>query len=265
MTFEQIQSRLRKFLWTYESCVVLATLAGGLYVALGQGGSLGLALPLGLVASAEAMRVPTAAILPRLAGFGRTLGMIALVAISAISFEGLIFLFEAVLLNRMTNVIEAQRVVDVASEELKQAQSDRAKAQKAIDAASAEADSVTALLKAKEEHPPEQPALANKCGRAVCNIDRQARIDFARAQKDHLAELKSLRLQRRDAAASVSNLSSAVDAVDVKAPEQALFSAERKLEDLKTTSPIHRLAASLVGVTPKTLRSLRPSMWSAGS
>jgi hypothetical protein len=250
MTHAILQSRLMRFLWLYEACVIALTMSGGFYIALGQGGSWALATPLLLVACAESLRIPIAGLSQRLQFFGRTLAVLALVSISLISFEGLTMIFEAALSNRTMSVLKQQRVVDFAQEALAVKVNDLTNAQAALVAATASVAAIDADLNTKESNPPAQPNIAGACGRnhGPCAIDRKARADFTRAQNEHLATLRELRAQRRAAQIGADRAATAVNAITTRPEEQAATSARHDLEDLKMTSPLHRLAASLLGV-----------------
>lgn len=247
----RIEDEALRLLWAYESLVITACVIGGALLAFGQGGTATAAVPLLLVAAAELLRIPVAALSTRLGFVGRFLTVIVLLAIAVVSFEALSLIFEQFLDNRTMTVLRAQRAYDLAQERLAQQNRIVATAQAALDTAKANVAAIDADIANKERSQPAQPNLTNRvCGknRSTCAVDRKAREDFARAQADHLATLKQLRLDRRQAQAAQEQAAQAASLITAQPEERATTDALHALEDVKLVSPMHRLAASILGV-----------------
>jgi hypothetical protein len=251
MTHAFLQQRLLRFLWCYEALIILVTFAGGIYLATSGGGSIMLAIPLLLTSCAEAIRIPLAGLSTRVGFQSRMLALFALVVISVISCDGLLLVFEATISNRTAAITKQQRVVDLAQDALSSRQDERNTAQAALDNAKGKLAAIDADILSKQQNPPQQPALTGAlCGksRSVCQIDRQARAEFAKAQAEHLGTLKDLRRQRQAAQADVDRAVGSVNNIDMHTAEATLVTAQHDLEDLKLNSPLHRFVASILAV-----------------
>jgi hypothetical protein len=250
-----LQKRAVRFLWAYEIAVIIACIGGGLYIATSQGGSLLMAAPLALVACAEMLRIPVAALATRLSWTGRLLSTGVLLVIAVVSFEGLALLFENFLDNRTGSVLAAQRVVDKAQERLDAKSKIVGDAQSSLDVAREKVARLDADIQNKERAAPTNPGFSGKTctgsnGRAVtCSADRQARTDFTAAQRNHIATLADLRARRSDAQKELDVAAASVSQVShVEAEQSALVDAKGSLSDVMHLSPMHRLAASVLGV-----------------
>ncbi len=124
-------------------------------------------------------------------------------------------------------------------------------AQDALETAKANVAAIDADITNKERNPPAQPGISGRvCGknRSTCVIDRKAREDFTRAQGEHLATLKQLRLDRRQAQATLEQSAQIAAGTTAQAEQATATVALHALEDVKLISPMHRLAASILGV-----------------
>jgi hypothetical protein len=254
MTHEILQRRLMRFLWVYEAAVISACLIGGGLIALSQGGSVAMAAPLFLIAVAEMLRVPVSGLATRLGFGGRALSAVVLIAIAVISFEGLSMIFETFLDNRTAAVLHAQRAYDRADDALREKQQVADRAGSALDVAKSKVAALDADIANKERSAPTQPGFSGKTctgadGRAVtCASDRQARADYSSAQKAHIATLADLRMQRKTAQGELDKAAATLAAVNTSGEAHAAADARQALTDTKTLSPMHKLAASVLGV-----------------
>lgn len=254
MTHEILQRRLMRFLWVYEAAVISACLIGGGLIALSQGGSVAMAAPLFLIAVAEMLRVPVSGLATRIGFSGRVLSGVVLIAIAVISFEGLSMIFETFLDNRTAAVLHAQRDFDRASDVLFEKQQVADKAGSTLDVAKSKVAALDAGIADKERAAPTQPGFSGKTcsgagGRAVtCSSDRQARADYSSAQKVHIATLIDLRSQRRAAQVELDKAAAVLATVNTTGETRAVADARQVLTDTKMLSPMHKLAASVLGV-----------------
>jgi hypothetical protein len=251
---KQIQNRLFSILWIYEALVISVCLFAGYNIATGQGGSVSMAAPLVLIASAEMVRIPLAGYSTRLSWPMRILSGIVMLAIALASFEGLAITFELFLTNRIHDVRTIQRTVEIAQEAVDAKRQEAQQSQAAIDSARMKVIALNAEIKDKETHPPQQPNVGagschNRSGRAVsCNSDIQARRDFTLALKSHLETLKKLREQRDAGQANVDALTANIKPAGLLEAEKILKSKRQDLSDVLHQSPVYRLAASIFGV-----------------
>jgi hypothetical protein len=254
MTHATLQRRLLALLWVYEIAIIVATMAGGAYIALSQGGQLSFAAPILLIGIAEMLRIPIAALSTRIGGAGKALAVVVLLAIAVISFEGLSMVFEMALDNRTQSVMQAQRVYDKAESILHQKQIILSKANATLDLAKSKVAALDADILNKEKSAPVNPGFSGKTctgrsGRNVtCDADRQARADFATAQRAHIATLTDLREQRRIAQQSLDVIGADIKGVSTVAEKAKADDALQALVDVKSLSPMHKLAASILGV-----------------
>lgn len=250
-THAHLQARVLKFLWAYEALVISACIAGGAVLTFGQGGSLSAATPLILVASAELLRIPVAAFSTRLDGFGRFLALVVLLAIAVVSFDSLSLIFEQFLDNRSAAVLGAQQNYDLAltasaQQSLLSRQLERSVEEQRKHVAALDADIANAAT-----HPPVQPPLSgHTCGKnkSTCVIDRKAREDFTLAQAAHLQIIAEMRAHRAEVQKGLDAAVRIAVATSSKEKEQRTTEALHALENARLLSPMHRLAASLVGV-----------------
>jgi hypothetical protein len=246
-----LQARVLKFLYAYEAIVILACIGGGFVLTFGQGGSMAAASPLILVAASEMLRIPISSFAVQLDTAGRVLAFIVLAAIAVVSFDALTIIFEQFLDNRAAAVLSAQRAYDLARDQLDDQKRVVANARALVDQAKSNLASVDASIATKEAAAPAQPIPSGKtCGKGnwTCSADRMARSDFAKAQVAHLAALKQLRTERKDAQTALEQETRAMAALSTEQLERSLVSARHTLEDTKLLSPMHRLFASILGV-----------------
>lgn len=259
MDNEQIRRNLIRVLWIYELLVISTCLYAGFNIATAQGGSVSLAAPLVMIASAELLRIPLSAWTTRLTWPMRVVSAFVMLAIAVASFEGISLAMEQFLTNRLHDVMVVRRTVDLAQDVVDTKQSEAQQAQKTLDSARKQVTDLNAEISQKEARAPQQPNVgAGSChtreGRAVsCNSDLQARRDFSSAQKSHLETLQALRDKRDAAQASVNAMMANLKPAALIDAERVLKAKKQDLSDILHQSPVYRLAASIFGVSVQDL------------
>jgi len=254
MDNEQIRRNLIRILWVFELLVIGTCLYAGFNIATAQGGSVSLAAPLIMIASAELLRIPLSAWSTQLTFSMRLMSALVLLAIAIVSFEGLTLAFEQFVTNRLHDVLAVQRVVDIAQDAVDASRQDLLKSKTTIANARSLVEQLNKEIATKEANPPQQPNIGagschNRQGRAVsCNSDLQARRDFTLAQSSHLETLRELRSKRNDAQSKVDSLTANLQSAALSEAEKKLKISKEELSDVLHRSPMHRLAASIFGV-----------------
>jgi hypothetical protein len=82
----------------------------------------------------------------------------------------------------------------------------------------------------------------------TCTSDRQARADYSAAQKAHIATLEDLRRQRKIAQEKLEQTAQSLNGVSATTEREQVANARQTLTDTKSLSPMHKLAASVLGV-----------------
>lgn len=251
MHSETIRARLLFILVLYEIGVISVCLYAGYNISVLNGGSIAFAVPLILVSLAEALRIPLSGWSTRLPWHGKLLSAIVLLAISALSFEALVLVFEVFIENRVTNISALERQVDVAKNAYdkkhafllarKEAVSD---AQRIVDQLTAQSN---ALLKAR----PNSPALSGKtCGKGVtCYGDRQAQDTYKRQLAEDNQKQAQLTEERKAQQLRVDSLTAEANSIDLTHEQNVLDARRKSLAEEKAQSPMHRLTAALYGVS----------------
>jgi hypothetical protein len=248
-----VRRRLWAVLIVYEILVITIVAFAGLNIALAAGGDLFLAAPLALIACAEGLRVPLAAMAVRLRWTGRMLAGVALLAISILSAEGLSVALEAFLQNRVAEIARAAGELE--------------RAKLSVDAADANVASLAGQVKeidaqiaALAKSAPVAPAASNRTctwkGQKVsCSADADAVAAYRAASKAHDGRLASLTGQR-------ITLQAKVDAARSPAASAALLEARRTFEEKASQSPVVRLTAAVFSedvsaVTPEQFSTVK--------
>ena len=255
ITHDQLRTNLIRFMWGYEAIVITTCIGAGAMLAVGNGGSLIMAVPLLLIAAAELMRIPLSAWSTRLPWYGQILAGFVLLCIAVGSFEGLSLAFEQFVNNRVVevmradnNVIDARVAIDTKNKTLQGAKDELTIAQQAV------AD-VNSKITANH-HPTRASGSTSKCKNSKgieysCAADNTnakafaADIDaFNRRAKELDAEAKTSQNRVNDLAAKFATLRKE----DITPLMEKLRHAEAEKNISLRLSPMHRLAASVYGV-----------------
>jgi len=247
-------ARLRLFwaLILFEACVISITAYAGLGMAVANGGTIMMALPLMMIAAAETLRIPLSGYALQLSAPKQILAALVLLAIAVGSAEGLSLAFEQFLNNRILTISKAQR--------------EYARAQALVDTQKTKSNGRRRdLLIARDDvarldvvirdvlaHPPELPAFSGRIctgrkGKAVtCDSDRRAQDTYADARQFHAHQLEKIRAERQAAQARVEQFE--INGVEDPEPAERLREARDQLIEEMSQSPMHRLAGALYGI-----------------
>jgi len=254
MEHTKVRERLHAFLWAYEAIVIATCFMAGVMLAYGHG-TLFAALPLILVAAAELLRIPLSGWSLYIAPKARALSWFGLLMISLVSFEGLTIAFEGMVDNRVKDSAVLLRQVAAAKKELETKKAIISENKIALETAKQKVAALDADIANKEKSAPVQPGFSGKTctgrdGRAVtCDSDRVARADYTAAQTAHIATLKGLREARTSAQTNLDKIAATYSSATAAPEMKHLEDVQTKLAEVLSDSPMHRLAASVFGVS----------------
>jgi hypothetical protein len=247
---------LIRCLWIYEICVIALCAFGGLNLALMGGGAAIFALPILLVAVAEILRIPLAAVLLKASFGARVLGAIVLLAISVISFEGLSLIFEMAIQNRVSSVSAAEKSFATAQKTLKAKLAQQAQAKEQITVARSEIVALDAKITELIKNQPQAPGFSGRtCGanNSTCAADRSAQETYRVARKDYSKQRSELEALRVKAQQNVAIVEANAGATTSNIEAAAFKAAAESVETLRSASPMHRLASAWFGIPASSL------------
>ena len=265
MVIDMTSGARQRLFWTlifFEVCVISITAITGLSMALAHGGSLMMAMPLLMIASAETLRIPLSGYATQLSWPKQFLASVVLLAIAFGSAEGLSLAFEQFVNNRVISISRAQRAFTRAQVAVDAQNRESASRQEALNIARDDVSRLDVALRDFLNHPPGLPAFSGRTctgryGKTVtCDSDRRAQETYAQARQSHTQQLEKLRVERQEAQARVDRLK--LTPVDDPAAGENLRDARQNLVEEISQSPMHRLAAAIFSVP---LEELTPAQF----
>lgn len=258
-----VMELLKPTTFVVEGAVIGTCALAAAQIATAHGGDISACLPILTIAAMECMRVPVAMKLPHLRPLGATLGVLLLIAITPLTFEGMSLAFEQFMHQRVLAVAKAEDAMQSATQSLDDLKSQNRQRTDEIDRrkqALADAEKHQVELGKQpvqlQEVPDAVSCKSRQRGSRICNAGSIEQVIKAnsKTQQAHTDQLKVAESAVKEARQALSEAAARPE-TDLRSEEKAFAEAKKRLDFEKGESVMHRAAAAWFGVSISSLSS----------